>query len=257
MHTAAFTALGIAGEWTYVAIELDPRNFAAGVERLASEGYVGVNVTIPHKEAALAAAGEASAAARKIGAANTLSFGPGAIRADNTDATGLIAALPVDPAGMRALVLGAGGSARAAAWALAGAGAAVTVHNRTHSRALELAADIKVRAIASASDISLRDYDLLVNATSIGLQKPEGQNMQGTSPLKALGLGVDGLGDRMVVVDLVYGAEPTNLIQAARLNGATVVEGREILVRQGAESLRIWTGLEPPLEAMREAIKSR
>ena len=196
-----------------------PDDFAAGVQRLASEGYVGVNVTIPHKEAALAVAGEASAAAREIGAANTLSFGPGAIRADNTDATGLTAALPVDPAGMRALVLGAGGSARAAAWALAGAGADVTVHNRTHSRALELAAEIGVRAIASAGDISLGDYDLLVNATSIGLQKTEGRSMKGASPLKALGLGVDGLGDRMVVVDLVYGAEPTDLIEAARRMG--------------------------------------
>ena len=257
MHSAAFVALGIADDWTYVAIELNPGDFAAGVQRLASEGYAGVNVTIPHKEAALAVADDASAAAREIGAANTLSFGSGGIRADNTDATGLIAALPADPAGMRALVLGAGGSARAAAWALARAGAEVAVHNRTHSRALELAADIGVRSIESAGEITLGDYDLLVNTTSVGLQKPEEQRVKPDSPLKALGLGVDGLGDRMVVVDLVYGAEPTDLIETARRHGATTVDGREILVRQGAESLHIWTGLEPPLEAMREAIQTR
>lgn len=257
MHSAAFAALGIADAWTYVAIELSPADFAAGVQRLASEDYVGVNVTIPHKESALALAGEASAAAREIGAANTLSFSSGAIRAANTDATGLIAALPADPAGMRALVLGAGGSGRAAAWALDRAGADVTVHNRTHSRALELATDVGVRAVESAGEIELSDYDLLVNTTSIGLQKPEEQRVKPISPLKALGLGVDGLGDRMVVVDLVYGAEPTDLIETARRNGADVVEGREILVRQGAESLRIWTGLEPPLEAMRAAIQSK
>ena len=257
MHSAAFAALGIGHDWSYVAIEINPGDFSDGVRRLASEGFAGVNVTIPHKEAALAVAGDASAAAREIGASNTLSFGSGAIRADNTDAAGLIAALPADPAGMRALVLGAGGSARAVAWALKRARADVIVHNRTHSRALELAADIGVNSIESAGEIRLSDYDILVNATSIGLRMPAEQSVTPDSPLKALGLGVDGLDDRKVVVDLVYGAEPTDLIETARRHGAKTVDGREILVRQGAESLRIWTGLEPPLEAMREAIQSR
>ena len=257
MHGAAFAALGIGQDWSYVAIEINPGDFSDGVRRLASEGFAGVNVTIPHKEAALAVAGDASAAAREIGASNTLSFGSGAIRADNTDAAGLIAALPADPAGMRALVLGAGGSARAVAWALKRARADVIVHNRTHSRALELAADIGVNSIESAGEIRLSDYDILVNATSIGLRMPAEQSVTPDSPLKALGLGVDGLDDRKVVVDLVYGAEPTDLIETARRHGAKTVDGREILVRQGAESLRIWTGLEPPLEAMREAIQSR
>ncbi len=172
MHTAAFAALGIGGEWSYEAIELAPEDFRAGVEGLAAAGYAGANVTIPHKLAALELAADASPAAREIGAANTLSFGPDGIRAENTDASGLIAALPRSPEGMRALVLGAGGAARAAAWALNRAGAHVSVHNRTPERAAELARDLGVSALDETGEIPLADYDLLVNATSVGLERP-------------------------------------------------------------------------------------
>ena len=119
---------------------------------LPAAGFRGVNVTIPHKEAALAIADHASEAARAIGAANTLTFEDGAIHADNTDAPGLLAALGEDPAGRTALVLGAGGAGRAAAWALRGAGARVTVWNRTPERAEALAADLGVRATRRSGD---------------------------------------------------------------------------------------------------------
>ena len=138
MQNAALEALGLAGEWSYEAIEMPPADFAGLTAALPGEGFVGANVTIPHKEAALALAHDASAAANEIGAANTLSFDGGEIRADNTDAPGLLAALPEPPSGRAALVLGAGGSARAAAWALAGQGARVEVWNRTAARAAEL-----------------------------------------------------------------------------------------------------------------------
>lgn len=256
MHTAAFAALGIDRDWSYEAIELSPEDFDAGVARLVTEGYVGANVTIPHKAAALAAADEASEAASQIGAANTLSFTPAGIRADNTDAAGLLAALPVEPAGARALVLGAGGAGRAAAWALKRAGAEVTVHNRTTSRALDLARDLGVETIDPAGDLPLERFDVLVNTTSIGLSKVEtGSEKQG-SGLKDMRLSADQLSDRLVVVDLVYGDTATELTAAARRGGASVVDGLEILVLQGAESFRIWTGLEPPLNEMRRAVQS-
>src|ERR1700761_4246084 len=126
MQTAALTGLGLAGEWTYGALDLAPEDFEAGVAELAAAGeYAGVNVTVPHKEAALAMADEASDAARAIGAANTLSFRDGTITADNTDAGGLLLSLPQPPKGERVLVLGAGGAARAAIWGLVDAGAEV------------------------------------------------------------------------------------------------------------------------------------
>ncbi len=257
MHTAAFEELGIADQWSYAAIELSPGEFAAGVARMVAEGFAGANVTIPHKAAALAIADEASEAAAGIGAANTLTFTAGRTVADNTDAGGLIASLPRAPAGARALVLGAGGAGRAAAWALKRAGAHVTVHNRTASRARDLARDIGVKTIDPPGDLPVEHFDLLVNATSIGLSGEGGQSRKLGSGLKAMRLSADQFSDRLVVVDLVYGDTATELTAAARREGATVVDGLEILVMQGAESFRIWTGLKPPLEAMRSAVRSK
>lgn len=257
MHTAAFAALGIDGEWSYEAIELSPGGFADGVAELRERGFIGANVTVPHKAAALALADEPSDAARAIGAANTLTFTAAGIRADNTDAPGLIEALPLSPRGRRAAVLGAGGAARAAVWALIEAGADVEVRNRNAARAEELVADLGGRAAAADEPLELASCDILVNATSVGLAKPGAQPGAPGSDLKQLGIEADGLDEHLILVDLVYGAAPTELTAAAVRGGATVVDGREILVRQGALSLRIWTGLEPPLQAMRDAIEEK
>ena len=257
MHRAAFRALGIEREWSYEAIELSPESFEAGVDELRRSGFVGANVTIPHKQAALRLADEASAAASAIGAANTLSFTADGTVAENTDAPGLIAALPRDPAGAAALVLGAGGAARAAIWALREAGAEVSVHNRTASRGAAVASELGVVHLEREGELPSTRFDLIVNATSIGLAKAGPTVDEPASGLKELGLGADAFCDRQVVVDLVYGAEPTELLAEASRAGASVVDGREVLVRQGAESFRIWTGLDPPLEPMRAATDSQ
>lgn len=241
MHNAALAALGLAG-WRYQHLPVPPPLFAETVRALGRAGFTGANVTIPHKEAALAVATDASPAAHAIGAANTLSFGPGgAISALNTDAPGLVAALPAAPGGKRALVLGAGGSARAAAWALREAGAEVAVWNRTPERARALAADLDVRAVRAAEPA-----DLLVNCTAAGLADP------GTT-FKELPVAADGLDAYACVVDLVYRVGGTALLEAARRQGCSVVDGIEVLVHQGALSLEAWTGREAPIEAMAQA----
>ena len=260
MHTAAFAALGIADEWSYEAIDLTPEGFAAGIAGLRDRGFVGCNVTVPHKRAAYEIADDRSAAVGAIGAANTLSFAGGSIRADNTDASGLIAALPpgFDPAGAEALVLGAGGSARAVAWALDGAGAAVTIANRTESKAVELARERGVFALEGVGreeTIDVGPFDLLVNATSVGLATGAAGPRAPGDDLKALRLRADQLAAPLLVVDLVYGAEPTELAATCTSGGATLIDGREVLVRQGADSFRIWVGREPPVESMRRAIR--
>ena len=169
MQNAALAELGLGGEWSYEAIEVVPEHFAALVASLPDDGFAGVNVTVPHKLAALELADEASAAAREIGAANTLSFTRGAGRADNTDAAGIIGAIGAPARGMRALVLGAGGSARAAIWALRNAGAEVSIWNRTDSKAEALAAEFDVGDNGRERGTRIGDFDLVVNATTLGL----------------------------------------------------------------------------------------
>ena len=253
MHTAALEALGMEAEWSYGAIELSPEDFPRRVAELPADGYVGVNVTVPHKQAALAIADDASEVAREIGAANTLSFRDGRVHADNTDAPGLIASLPEPPAGGAALVLGAGGAARAVVWALRDAGMEVDVWNRTPSRARELAERFGATAVGEA-ERPRGPYHVLVNATSVGMERAAGSSTEGPS-LKGLPIAADDLGDSQVVVDLVYASGETELTRAARSRGAAVVDGLEVLVRQGAESFRIWTGLTPPLDVMRKAAR--
>jgi shikimate dehydrogenase len=245
MHGAAFRALGMEG-WTYQRLPVPPELFDETVRALPGAGFLGANVTIPHKEAALALAGEATDAARAIGAANMLTFGPdGAIHADNTDAPGLIAALPGSPAGRSALVLGAGGSARAVVWALLDAGAAeVRVWNRTPGRAEALCAEIGGTPVTDAAPA-----DLLVNCTAAGLEQP-------SETFKELPISAEGIHDYGWVIDLVYSAGGTAIVTAALAAGLTAVDGLEILVRQGALSFERWTGREAPLEAMRQGART-
>jgi shikimate dehydrogenase len=242
MHNAALTACGLR-DWRYIRLPLPPELFAETVRALPAAGFRGVNVTIPHKHAALALADRASEAARAIGAANTLSFeADGAIAAENTDAPGLLAALPVSPAGKSCLVLGAGGAGRAAAWALREAGAAdVAIWNRTPERAEALAAELGVRAVTTPDPA-----EIVVNCTSVGLQDPD-------ATFKALPLRADSLSAGSLVVDMVYRAGGTRFLEAARTRGAAVVDGLEILVAQGAASFERWTGLVAPRQAMRDA----
>lgn len=248
MHNAALRALGME-DWHYQALPVPEELFTETARALGEAGFIGANVTIPHKQAALALAEQASVAARAIGAANTLTFAAdGTIVAENTDAPGLIAALErlVDlPARPSVLVLGAGGSARAAVWALREAGAReVSVWNRTPERAVELAGELGARAVNAPESA-----DLLVNCTSVGLERsasePEGLNQ--------LGLTFDQVGEYSYVVDMVYRSGSTQLLATAREHGARTLDGLEILVAQGALSFELWTGRRAPLDVMRQA----
>jgi shikimate dehydrogenase len=246
MHEAALRAVGLR-DWRYLRLPLPPELFAETVAALPAAGFRGVNVTIPHKEAALTLADVASEAARAIGAANTLTFEEGRIVASNTDAPGFLDALPPgrQVKGARALVLGAGGSARAVVWALLAAGAAdVAVWNRTPQRAAALATELGARAVAGAGPLDAPE--IVVNCTSVGLAGEE-------APFKALPVRADDLGAGKLVVDLVYRDGGTRFLEAARTRGADVVDGLEILVAQGAASFERWTGRAAPRSIMREA----
>lgn len=245
MQTAALAALGLE-DWSYGAIDAAPDAFEMTVKELAEVGYAGVNVTVPHKEAALALADEASEASQQIGAANTLAFAGKRIEAHNTDADGLLAALPDPPRDRRTLVLGAGGAARAAIWALLWEGAKVEVWNRTPERAEAICAELGGKAVRAPRQ---SEYDLIINTSAAGLR--------GEDPFEHLPLDRGDFTDHQTVVDMVYGERHSRLLKAAEGARAAVVDGLEILVQQGARSLEIWTGRQPDLDVMREAARRR
>jgi shikimate dehydrogenase len=241
MQNAALRAAGL-GDWRYQLLPVPPELFSVTVRALPGAGFRGANVTIPHKEAALAVASDATTRARAIGAANTLTFRDGIV-ADNTDAPALIASLPFSPAGRTALILGAGGSARAALWALLDAGAErVFVWNRTSERARRLCAELGGAPVQRAEPA-----DLLVHCTSSGLDASE-------DIFKQLPITVDELARYHCVVDFVYSGAATTLAQAARARSIPVVDGLELLVGQGALSFARFTGRTAPLDAMRAAV---
>ena len=264
MQNAAFHALGL--DWSYEAIAVEPKRFSEVVRDLAGQGYAGANVTIPHKLRALELADIVSDVARAVGAANTLSFEAGSVAAHNTDVEGFLGALaeavPEGPRGMRALVLGAGGAARAVVHALLSEQAGIVeVWNRHPARARALVADFEPRkgsaTLRAVPDPQASLADLIVNATSVGMAPDEPLEPSDLSDFKELRISADDLGDRQAIVDLVYRDGDTVLVRKARARGLRCADGLDVLVHQGAASFELWTGRSAPLEAMRNGARDR
>lgn len=243
MHNAAFKALGVKA--VYGLLPVAPEALKEAVSGLKALGIAGVSVTIPHKEAVLPLLDEASETARRIGAVNTILNREGRLYGTNTDWLGALKALEEKTTlpGKRAVVVGAGGSARAICFALKEAGADIFVYNRTLSRAEELAAHFGGKAF-SLAEISRAEGDILIQTTSVGLQEDK-------SPVPK-----EVLSRFEVVMDLVYQPLKTRLLREAEEAGCKIVDGLSMLVYQGAEQFRLWTGLEPPLAIMREAAEN-
>lgn len=244
LHNAWLAAAGIDG--VYVPFSPTPESLPALIEGFRGGAIRGLNVTIPFKEAALAAADQATDRARKAGAANVLVFGEdGAIRADNTDGVGLIGAFAVQAPGCDltaapVVVLGAGGAAAGAVSALLDAGASVRLVNRTRAKAEDIAARLGgAVTVHDWADLAAANAGagVLVNATSLGLN---GQD----PPLAAL----EGLPPAAVVMDMVYKPLRTGLLTAARAAGHPVVDGLEMLIRQAVPSYEAFFGQAPPAD---------
>lgn len=245
MHAAALQELGLE-HWTYQKLPVPPDAIAGAIAGLRDAGFAGANVTIPHKHAALAAADVTTAAAREIGAVNTLTvLDDGTLEGDNTDAPGLTDVIARSLVGATAVVLGAGGSARACVWALREAGCArVGVWNRTPERAVELATDLGVDVAETVGPA-----DVLVNCTSVGLHDPE-------RTFDLLPVAEPDLADYGTVVDLVYRAGGTPLFNAAAAAGVPAVDGLSFLVAQGARSLERWSGHAVSRATMDAAVRA-
>ena len=264
MHNAAFAALGL--NWRYLAFHVAARDLAQALRGIAALGVVGVNVTVPHKEAAAEMVDDLDPVARRIGAVNTIRVWGGRLQGFNTDAAGVLDALArdgqVNVEGKRCVVIGAGGGARAAAFALAGASAArVTIMNRTVSRARGLAemvaqaspgCDVDADGLTQQTVAeAMQDADVVIHATTATLSAAEGGAQ--ADWLQALGRT---LREDMVILDMVYAPVWTDILSAARGVGATPVSGLAMLVYQGARSFELWTGQPAPLDVMRNAVET-
>jgi shikimate dehydrogenase len=241
MHNAAFTALGI--DAVYTAFDVRPEGLGAAIAGAKALGIRQLAVSIPHKQAVIAHLDEVDPIASRIGAVNTVTLEAGRLVGSNTDWTGAVRALeretPLD--GRIAVVLGAGGAARAVVHGLLGAGAKVVVLNRTPERAVALASDLGADRGGPLSEFPETPADILVNTTSVGLGSDE-------SPVVG-----DRLNRDLVVMDAVYAPERTRLLRDAESRGARTIPGKWMLVYQAAEQLRLWTWRDAPVDAMARA----
>lgn len=262
MHNAAFAALDM--DWRYLPFPVPAAPAGRVVEAvlgLRALGMRGANVTVPHKQAVIPSLHVLTPAAEAIGAVNTICVQEdGTLLGDNTDARGFIADLrdhELNPEGKNALVLGAGGSARAVAFGLAEAAASrITVLNRTEARAQELVRSMSAYypdctwMCGPSSDPEVLQThavcaDLIVNCTSLGME-PDIASMPWDRNVPIM--------PEQAVYDLVYNPEPTRLVSYASECGATAANGKGMLVWQGAFSFELWTGVPAPVEVMRQAI---
>ncbi|CAI7995123.1 Shikimate dehydrogenase (NADP(+)) [Geodia barretti] len=249
IHNAAIAALGL--DYVYVPFHVQPDNLGAAIEGFKAANVVGINVTIPHKQNVITYLDEISREATLIGAVNTLIFKDGAISGENTDAPGFLQAMQEEgldvPEGGTAVVIGAGGSARAIVVALALAGVqTICITNRTVSRAVALATDLSGKTGLDDPKLSnaVGTSQLIVNTAST--------SMDVSYPLL---IDPEWLEPQSIVYDIVYTPPETRLLRAAAEKGCHTIGGLGMLVHQGAIAFEKWTGVNPPVESMRQALQ--
>lgn len=256
IHNAAIAELGL--DYVYVPFHVEPDNLGAAIEGFKATNVVGINVTIPHKQNVMSYLDEISKEATLIGAVNTLIFRDGAIIGENTDAPGFLHAMQEDgldvPQGEAAVVIGAGGSARAIVVALALAGVqTICITNRTVSRAVALATDLSEKTGVSIYGIGLDDSKLPhAVGTSQLIVNTASTSMDVSHPLL---IDPEWLEPQSIVYDIVYTPPETRLLQAAAEKDCHTIGGLGMLVHQGAIAFEKWTGINPPVEIMRQALQ--
>lgn len=251
MHNAAFKALGM-DDWHYDMLAIPPDIVRLGIREPKQHGYIGINVTVPHKQAIMEYT-RPDEKARAIGAVNTIRFSDDL--GTNTDVDGLIGDLKAHDValdGEKVLVLGAGGAARSAVYGLWQQGARIVIVNRTRERAekilSELAASggVKDVGVLTIDEGAEWDPSLIVNCTSAGMWPNTDDSPWITGVPFPKGV---------TVYDMVYRPAKTKLMQQAETHAGRAIGGLGMLVRQGAAAFEIWTGVTPPVEVMFDAVR--
>jgi len=262
MHNAAFAALDLP--YLYVPFAVTPDRLETALRSLVALGIVGVNLTIPHKEAALQIVDRATEVAQEVGAVNTVHCVNGELIGDCTDGYGFyqpLRELGVEIAEKRAVVIGAGGAARSVVFRLAHEGAKITLVNRTLSRAEALAEEVGRKVRTLKNPVQIREFGdveglsrdisesiLLVNTTQVGMYPYDGEIV--SVPLSSFH-------PDLLVYDLIYNPLETRLLREARERRCQTLSGMKMLVYQGAKAFERWTGQFPPpsvIEKMENAV---
>lgn len=248
MHNAAFDHMGL--DCCYLPFSVPPETLRQAVESIRALSFVGVNLTIPHKETVIPFLDALDKEAAAIEAVNTIVNREGRLTGYNTDGKGFMRSLEelgVNAAGRNVLIIGAGGSSRAIGFYLSREAKALTLYNRSREKAESLAADLSSTGgeVSVAADLGhLRGFDIIVNATPLGLKQCD-----------LLPLDPDALEPTIVVCDLIYHKTP--LLSQAEAKGCKTVSGAGMLLWQGALAFELWTDRIPPVEIMRSALLSQ
>ena len=250
MHNAAFNALNM--DWTYVAFDVEPSNLKSAIDGARSLNIKGLNVTIPHKIEVMKYLDEIDEVARLIGAVNTIDFRN--MKGYNTDGIGAVKAIEevTSIKNKNVVVAGAGGASRAISFYIAKYGAeSITILNRNVDKASNLAKDINLIDGVRADSISqINDYvceaDILIDTTPVGMHP----NVDADAIV-----GAEDMHEDLVVFDAVYNPNETSLIKQAIKANAKPVYGIKMLLYQGVESFKIWTGQNPPVDVMEDALR--
>ncbi len=255
MHNAAFNALGLDAEYRLAPVE--PGRLGAFIETLREPEVMGASVTIPHKEEVMRHLDHVDDTARAIGAVNTVVHKDDALKGYNTDATGGVRALTEeygDLEGSNVAILGAGGASRAITYQVSRVECSVTVLNRSVDRARKLVEDLRPTASAELSHggldqlpVLIEDTDVLINTTPVGMSPNTSD-----SPVPE-GL----LNGGLFVFDVIYNPMKTRLLREAEMKGAGTLSGVKMLVYQGAEAFKMWTGSEPPVDLMQRIVEDQ
>ena len=251
MHNAAFATLRL--NWRYLAFEVDPKNLRTAIAGAQAMGFVGINLTVPHKLLAVDMVDVLDESAKKWGAVNTIKFQDDGSIGYNTDADAIVTALRDDLGlelrGAKVLLLGAGGAGRTAALKLASENVAeLFLVNRTQSKAESIAAEIKKEftSVRVTTGYPKTNADLILNATSLGLKADD------ASPLDENQFS---LNQTRAVYDMIYRPAETPLLAAAQAAGCRTANGLGMLLHQGAKAFEIWTGQTAPRDEMRRALE--
>lgn len=247
MHNAGYEALGIEKDFVYVGAKVVPKDLENAVKGFRSLNIRGISVTIPHKTTIMEFLDEIDETAKMIGAVNTIVNEDGMLKGYNTDWLGVVTPIEriTSLEGKKVALIGAGGAARSVIYGAASLGAQVTIYNRTLESAKQLGKEFNC-GFASLDELAtIRDMDIIVNATSVGLHPNEKQ-----SPLPK-----EFITDRHIVFDAIYSPFETQLLKDAKEQGATVIHGLEMLLYQGMAQFKLFTGSEAQEDVMRKVLE--